>query len=316
MEPTVSIIIVNYNTKKLISNCLNSIYKHVRKSPVEIVVVDNASTDGSSNMIKEKYPGVVLVRNKENVGFGIANNIGVSHSKGTYLMFLNSDALLLEDTVSIFLNLFEKYPSVGLLGPSVILNDGKLQPKTCGNFPNVMRIFNDSFFLSKLSGKIKLFEGIHINPQKLKDNITEVDWISGVCMFTSREVFQKIGGFDPKFFMYAEDIDLCWRCKKNGWHILRINSTVIKHLCGGSSTTVEQKVRNSILQQRNLLNIISMNHGIKTTLLIKIILFFGLFLRSSLAFPGLLIGNDNCKIKFRTSIARIKDILEKSGNYT
>ncbi len=316
MKPLVSIIIVNYNTRQLIKDCIKSIYDRVKGVSYEVVVVDNASSDGSQEMIKQEFPEVLLIANDKNAGFGVANNIGASRCSGSYIMFLNSDTVLPEDTVTILLNFLRSKPKAGIVGPAVVLPDGKPQPKTCGNFPGPRIIFNDAFFLSELFGKNELFSGMHIKTDQIKGEVLEVDWISGVCMLMEKSAFWEVGGFDPRFFMYSEDIDLCWKFKKKGLSIFRLNTSKIIHHCGASSKTDNQKIKNSILQQRNLLTILSKNLGNRELLLIKSFLLIGLFFRTIIAFPGLITRNSEIILKWNSSIARLKDLIKKNYSLT
>jgi GT2 family glycosyltransferase len=309
MKPLVSIVIVSYNTRQLVKDCIESIYNQVRGIPYEIVVVDNASSDGSQEMIRQEYPDVILIANDRNVGFGVASNTGVSKCTGSYLMFLNSDTVLLEDTVSVLLAFLKGKPNAGIVGPVVLLSDGIPQPKSCGNFPCLRVVCNDAFFLSKLFGGNKLFSGMHFPSDEINGEETEVDWISGVCMLMQKSLFLEVGGFDPSFFMYSEDIDLCWKVKKRGLTVFRLNTTRIIHQCGASSRTESQKVKNSILQQRNLLALLHRNYGSRELFLIRSFMVAGLVIRAIAAFPGFIIGNSEIGLKWNCSVARLKDLV-------
>ncbi len=308
-KPRVSIIIVSYNTRELLRDCLKSIYKHVRGVTWEAVVVDNGSTDGSVEMVQTEYPSVRLIVNNQNLGFGVANNIGAKKSSGTYLMFLNSDTVLVEDTVNTLQKYMEKEPGVGIVGPAVFLADGQLQPKTCGNYPVLRIIFNDALLLSRLVPVKRYFPGMHLEDDDLTGDTMEVDWVSGVCMLIRKDLFQEVGGFDPDYFMYTEDIDLCWRIKRAGWKVVRVNITSIIHYCGASSKTDADKIRNSIMQQRNLLKMISKSSENMELFLAKTFIVIGLTLRLTVALLRSIYGHKSSNFLLISSIARLKDLL-------
>ncbi len=310
-EPLVSIIIVSYNTRELLRACLNSIYEHVRGVTFEIVVVDNASSDGTVEMVHNEYPAVKLISSKKNLGFGVANNVGAQKSHGSFLVFLNSDTVLHEDTISVLLGYLQKTQRAGIVGPAVYLPDGTLQPRTCGNYPKIRVIINDALLLSKLFPGNRYFQGMHLEENALdsRKEIVEVEWISGVCMLTTKRLFHQVGGFDPDYFMYTEDVDLCRRIRKNGWSVFRINSTSIVHYCGASSKTEADKIRNSVLQQENLMKMLEKTVPPAEVLLARLFLTAGLVLRLIGAAVGCVTGNKSHKFLWKSSVARLRALL-------
>lgn len=252
--PRLAYIIVSYNTRDLLAACLASLYAHTRGVTFEIVVVDNASADGSAAMVREKFPAAVLVESGENLGFGRANNLGFARSRAPFVMLFNSDALLLEDTGAALVRFLEEHPRAGIVGPDVVLMDGTSQPKTFGHLPTTRVVLNQYLLLSRLFPRSRLFGGLYL--EHLPARQGRVGWVSGVCMVMRREAYQASGGFDPRIFMYVEDVDLCRRCANLGWETWRINAHAIKHLCGGSTKTAEQLLRMHILQQRNFLQLL------------------------------------------------------------
>lgn len=202
----VSIIIVNFNGKKWLDDCIKSIYKNQIKS-LEIVFVDNQSIDGSDRMIEEKYPLVSVIRNNKNLGFGKANNIGAKSATGKYLVFLNTDTKLHSNCLQELLSKMEE-EKIDLAGPKILDFSG-----------------HDYYKGRKLT----------------LDIIGSLSWgkkttmIEGCCLVMKKTVFEKLGGFDEDFFMYSEDLDLCWRAWLYGLKVGLINSAVIDHYGGGSS---------------------------------------------------------------------------------
>src|SRR5580692_5483702 len=248
MTPRLAFIIVSFNTRDLLDACLDSIYRHTAGLSFEVIVVDNSSGDGSPPMVREKYPAVVLVQSGENIGFGRANNLGFARSRAPFVMLLNSDALLLEDTGAALVRFLETNPHAGIAGPDVVL-DGTRQPKTRGMLPTARVMLNQNLLLCRLFPHSRFLAGLYVEAEWGRE--ARVGWVSGVCMVIRREAFEQSGGFDPAIFMYAEDVDLCRRCAALGWETWRLNAHAVKHLCGGSTKTDAQVLRNRVLQQRN-----------------------------------------------------------------
>jgi len=238
----VSIIIVNYNTKDLLRNCLLSL----KEFNYEIIVIDNASTDGSISMVKCEFPKITLLENKENLGFGKANNQGMRIAGGKYIMLLNSDTIVKPTAINKMVEFMEKHPDIGLLGPRLLNDDSSIQPSV-STFPNLWYVFLRMFRLRQLKRIFpsKLFKNIAISGilgytiksyfQSEEDNPLEVDFVSGACMLIRKEVIEKVRMFDENFFMYVEDLDFCKRIKKAGWEICYYPLAEVIHLGGKSS---------------------------------------------------------------------------------
>ena len=273
----VSFIIVNYNTKDLLADCLESIYARTAGVSFEVVVVDNASADGSCQMVRDRFPQVVLVESKENLGFGRGNNVGVEHSSGDYLMLFNSDAVLLQDTASGLYAFMKDRPEVGIVGPAVLLRDGSVQEKTRGMLPTVWRLLNQNLLLSCLFPASKFFAGLYVERAWARES--RIGWVSGVCMLIRREAYLAVEGFDPSIFMYAEDVDLCLRCSEFGWETWRVEDFAIMHFCGGSTKSEAQVLRNRVLQQRNFFRVFGRSMGSLGRLVTRIGFILGLCLR-------------------------------------
>ncbi len=229
-----SIIIVNYNVKEFVLNLLESIRKASSNLTSEIFVVDNASDDGSVEAIREKYPSVNLIDNTKNVGFGAANNQAMALARGKYFLLINPDTIVREDTFTKMINFFETNPNSGIAGCKVLNPDGSLQLACRRGFPGPWTSFTKVMGLSSLFPKSKLFA--RYNLTYLDENQTyEVDAVSGAFMMMRKNVYEKIGGFDPQFFMYGEDLDLCYRTQKAGFKVNYVHSTEIIHYKGEST---------------------------------------------------------------------------------
>ncbi|NWF50117.1 MAG: glycosyltransferase [Ignavibacteriaceae bacterium] len=229
-----SIIIVNYNVKEFLQNLLHSIFKAGTNLNYEIIVVDNASDDGSAEIIREQFPAVKLIVNKVNLGFGKANNLAMKIAAGKYLLLLNPDTIVREDTFEKMISFFEKHKEAGLAGCKILNPDGTLQLACRRSFPGPWTSFTKVTGLSNLFPKSKLFA--RYNLTYLNENETyEVDAISGSFMMMTKEVYDKVGGFDEQFFMYGEDLDLCYRIQKAGYKVYYVPETQIIHYKGEST---------------------------------------------------------------------------------
>ena len=219
----VSIIIVNYNTHKLLRNCLLSIIENTKRCSYEIIVVDNASTDNSREIITE-FTSVKWIQSEVNLGFGKANNIGASEASGKYLFFLNSDTNLLNDAISIFYDFFEENNENEKLGAvgAYLLDLNHNDNLSYASFPSVS--FEWKYLINKTLKKSDI---------QSKRN-KEVDVVTGADLFIKKDTFQISGGFDPQFFMYYEETDLQFRLKKLHKKNVIIVGPLIIHLDGGS----------------------------------------------------------------------------------
>jgi GT2 family glycosyltransferase len=229
-----SIIIVNYNVKEFIQNLLHSIVKAGAGLQYEVIIIDNASNDGSVEFIKEKFPNVKLIVNSVNRGFSRANNQGLKISKGEYLLLLNPDTILREDTLKRMIDFFHQNPETGLAGCKILNPDGTLQLACRRSFPSPWTSFCKVTGLGSYFPKSRLFA--RYNLTYLDENQTyEVDAVSGSFMMLKREAYEKIDGLDEQFFMYGEDLDLCYRVQKAGYKVFYVHDTQIIHYKGEST---------------------------------------------------------------------------------
>jgi GT2 family glycosyltransferase len=229
-----SIIIVNYNVKEFLQNLLNSISKASSNISREIIIVDNASDDGSVEMIREKFTSAQLISNKKNLGFGKANNQALEIAKGKYILLINPDTVVSEDTFEKLISFFKDNQDAGLAGCKILNPDGSLQLACRRSFPGPWTSFCKVTGLSNLFPNSKIFA--RYNLTYLNENQTyEVDAISGSFMMMRKEVYDKVGGFDEEFFMYGEDLDLCYRIQKAGYKVFYFPDTQIIHYKGEST---------------------------------------------------------------------------------
>jgi len=237
---SLSIIIVNYNTKALLKNCIDSIISHTSDVSYEILVVDNASTDGSQDMIKNQYPRVVLQCNNENVGFSRANNQGYRMSSGDYLLFLNSDTLIINGAILTMLTYISNNPGVGIVGPKIVGPENK-PSRSYMRFLDLKILFLGSKYLSWAIDTKKY--RLHYDNYDFSST-QNVPWLSGACLMTSRRIFMEAGCFDEHYFLYLEDMDLCMQVKKIGYSNIYLPEAEIVHLFGGSSAPKKSELKN------------------------------------------------------------------------
>jgi GT2 family glycosyltransferase len=233
-DPLVSVIIVNYNVRDLLESCLHSVDTAFDSVHGEILVVDNHSNDGSADMVREKFPSVRLIEREHNLGFAVANNIALTEARGEYLLLLNPDTFVQEDTLQTMLAFFAGHPEAGMAGCKIITPAGTLEPACRRSFPSPWVAFTKLTGLSAVFKRSRLFA--RYNLTYLDEDATyEVDAISGSFMMLRRAVFEEIGGLDESYFMYGEDLDWCYRVQRAGWKIYYVHSTKIIHY-GGEST--------------------------------------------------------------------------------
>lgn len=229
----VSVIIVSWNARNYLRQCLDSLSTDVCRHPMEIIVVDNASTDGSPEMVTRDYPNVRLIQTGANLGFARANNVGIAASHGRYLALVNSDVKVLKDCITRLVDFCEQHADVGMVGPHVIGGDGKLQ-RSCRGFPNLWNMFCRALALDSVFPKSKWFSGYSLSYWS-HDVERTVDMLSGCFWLVRKAALEKVGLLDEAFFMYGEDMDWCRRFWNSGWKVVYVPSAEAIHYGGGSS---------------------------------------------------------------------------------
>ncbi len=229
-----SVIIVSYNVKEFLQQCIMSVHNSIDHLTHEIIVIDNNSVDGTPNIIAQRYPNVKLIANPINRGFAAACNQGLKLARGRFILLLNPDTMLQEDTIPTMIQFLQEHPEVGAAGCKILNPDGTLQLACRRSFPTPAVAIPKVLGLSTLFPKSKAFARYnltYLNP----DQITEVDAVSGSFLFFRRDVYEKIGGLDEDFFLYGEDLDFCYRIKQAGWKIYYLPTTKIIHYKGEST---------------------------------------------------------------------------------
>ncbi len=280
-QPDISIIIVNYNVKEYLSSCLNSIYKAKQNLALEVFVVDNASTDGSKEFFPQHFPEVNYIYNEENVGFGKANNQAIHQVRGKYTLIINPDTLISEDTLSVMKEVMEEHPECGAAGCKMLNADGSFAPESRRSVPTIKSAASKVLGLNNLFPKSKTFASYYMG--WLDENeASEVPVLSGAFMFFRTEVLQKLGGFDERFFMYGEDIDLCYRTTEAGYSIRYVPSTSIIHYKGES--TRKDDIRYIKLFNKALYQFFEKHYTSRYSLLFRSLIFLAIVIRGITAF--------------------------------
>jgi hypothetical protein len=235
----VSIVIVSYNTRDILKNCLQALYQHGTGSSMEVIVVDNDSHDHSADMVKEEFPGAHLIANSLNLGFAAANNQAFRLTKGEYIILLNPDAYIGPSSIRNAVRFMDDNPGCGLCGGKIISPVGRLEP-SARRFPSPV---SKLLTLSGLSARFPsspFFNG-HEFGGFAHDRPLEVDWVPGTFTIVRKKMLDNIGPFDERFYIYYEETDLCLRAKKAGWKIFFIPDAEVMHIGGASSKTRKDK---------------------------------------------------------------------------
>ena len=256
--PAVSIVVVSWNTRDILRDCLKSIDESAGPIRCEIIVVDNASADDSVEMVRREFPHVRLIANAENRGFAAANNQGMAVAQGRYVLLLNSDTVVLDGAIARTVAFAEAHPEAAVVGCRVLNADRTLQP-TCFMFPSVLNMLLSSTYLYKLRPRSRFF-GRERMTWWSYDDAREVEVISGCFMLVRRRAIDQVGIMDEGFFMYAEETDWCYRFQRAGWKVLFAPDGQIVHLGGQSSKLVQTEM---VYQLRaGILQFMKKHHGL------------------------------------------------------
>ncbi len=291
-----SIIIPSFNTEKLLSDCLTSIFQQTKSFDYEVIVVDNGSEYDIKNQISRfrqknlKQTNIQLIVNNSNLGFAKACNQGIKKAKGEYLLFLNSDTLILDKAIEKSIKLMDSRLNIDILGCQILNPDFTIQP-SAGFFPKLRNIFYMIFFIDDLPLVNKLIKPYHQQNRKFYTKEQEVDWVTGAFLMIKKDYLKKIRGFDESYFMYAEEIDLCFRAKKAGFRVFYSPMAKIIHYKEASSRI---ETGNAVLlEYQGLINFFKKNKAKWKIKYLKFFLKAGAFLRMLIF--GILIGDANKK---------------------
>ncbi len=281
-----SIIIVSWNVADLLRACLNSIYAYPSPLDIETIVVDSASSDNSVEMVRAEFPQVVLLPQRENIGYTCGNNIGLQTARGRHLLLLNPDTEIIGDALAQLVAYLDTHPDVGIVGPHTLNTDGSTQ-STRRRFPTKALAFFESTWLEGLLPKSAL-AWYRVSEQP--DTATfDVDWVQGSALMARREVYATIGGLDEGYVMFYEELDWCKRAKDAGWRVVYMGSTQIIH--HGGKSTDQVGARKHIYYNESRLRYFKKHHGALFAQALRVSLLAGYVWQSALESFKWLIGH-------------------------
>ena len=279
--PELSICILNWNGGKFLSRCLESIYNSRISLSFEIILIDNQSTDGSFNRVKEKYPKLITILNSENSGFSKGNNLALKVCKGQNVLLLNPDTIVYQDSLEQMVSFLDTVPAAGICGCSLRHPDTNVLESSARSFPTLVPLLFNLTYLDRLFPRSHFFshyQMTYLDFSATTQCPTEVDWVTGACLMIRKEAMNQIGTLDEKLFMYCEDVDWCFRCKQIGMKVYYLPGILIGHFRGQSSKQ-RQKIQKNALsvwgaQQyaKSVIYFYSKHYGFLNTLLLRLVL--------------------------------------------
>jgi len=277
-----SIIIVNWNSLEFAKNCIASIETTTQDVDYEIIVVDNASPEGGCSEIRTRFPGVRVIALEQNIGFGAANNLGAEQASGRDLLFLNPDTLVLGDALGRMMAVLDAEEEVGAVGCRLLNGDRTLQMSCVQPFPTVLNQLLAFDWLKRSWPGLPLF-GMKALYADGGRGLHEVDVVSGACMMVKKQVFEQVGGFHRKYFMYAEEVDLCYCIRKTGRKVQYVGDAQVVHF-GGQSTKKKEDGFSDTLMRDSVFKFLRRSRGTPYAMLYRIMLFLSAMVRMAVLF--------------------------------
>ncbi|MGO9008532.1 MAG: glycosyltransferase family 2 protein [Bryobacteraceae bacterium] len=254
-----SIIYVNWNAMLYLHDSLTCLYANTAQLDFEVIVVDNASSDGGLDVLKRDFPEVIFIKSDRNLGFARANNLGYAHSSGALLLFLNPDTLVLGRAVNTMVERLRALPNAAIAGCRLLNSDLSVQKSCIQRFPTILNQVLDLEWLRvrwpkwSVWGTEPLFGG--------SGGPDEVEVVSGACLLITRQAFEKVGGFSPEYFMYGDDVDLCYKIRHVGLKTYFVGDASVVHYGGGSSRQCSVSQWSAIMQKKATLTFCMKTHG-------------------------------------------------------
>jgi GT2 family glycosyltransferase len=233
-----SVAVVNYNAGEELARCLSSLFASTGLGSFEVIVADNASTDGSVSMVEKRFPGVRLIRSEENLGFARASNLCWREARSSLVLFLNSDAIVPPGALARLVAIARARPEVGVLGPRLRYEDGAIQL----SFGETLGLAAEFRQKCRNAGYRRGKGPLRRSVEREYAKEHRVDWVSGACLLTRRDLLETVSGFDENFFMYSEDVDLCARIRALGAEVLFTPEVEVVHLLGRSASRNRERV--------------------------------------------------------------------------
>ncbi|MBL8132456.1 MAG: glycosyltransferase family 2 protein [Anaerolineae bacterium] len=259
VTPDVSVVIVSFNTVGLLTDCLDSLFRQSAGLRLEVIVVDNASHDGSAAMVRSQFPGVRLLCNEMNPGFARANNQALPLCQGRFLLLLNPDTVVLEGALQRLLTFMQEHPAVGMCGPRRVYPDMSDQRSSYPypSFKGVLALYTGLYGRFPGLGRLLAPEWVEAQPGQTR----EVDWCSAACLMVSRACYEAVGGLDDGAFMYYEDTDWCRRARQSGWQVVYFADACVVHYLGGSQRADSGQYQRRLRELRGALYYLRKWHG-------------------------------------------------------
>ena len=258
-SPTLSIVIVNWRSVTFLAQCLRTIVQETKDLPFEVIVIDNASFDGSEEMVHREFPQTLFIQSKDNLGFSRGNNQAFARSHGKYILFLNPDTEITGDALAMLVNCLEADPKAGIVGPKLLNSDGSLQTSCVQAFPTILNQVFDAEALRRLFPNSSLW-GVSAlyrdDPAPAK-----VDVISGASLMIRRDVFEEVGQFSTDYFMYSEDVDLCYKVHSAGWKVVYLSGATVVHHGGQSSSKKAESNFAAVMIRESLYSYFKVRRG-------------------------------------------------------
>ena len=262
----ISVIIVSYNTIELTKKALSHLFDSIHDLKMQVIIIDNNSKDQSADILRHEYSNITLIENKNNVGFGRANNQALPLINSRYVLLLNTDAFVEQDTIAKTVQYLDTHPQCGVLGVKFLGGNGELQP-SCRFFPTPWNIFLNRTGLKRFFKHAKMVDDMSWD----HGSVRECDWVPGCYFLIRKEVIDQIGLFDPRYFLYYEEIDFCFAAKAAGWQITYFPYTSVVHLGGesakseGAITSTGRQIESMKIESEFLY--FRKNYGLKTAII-------------------------------------------------
>jgi GT2 family glycosyltransferase len=305
VEVDVSVVIVNWNTRDVLRACLCSIFEQTREVSFETFIIDNASRDGSADMVRAEFPAVNLIANPDNRGFAAANNQGIRAASGRYVLLLNPDTIILDAAICRCVRYADAHPDVGVIGCQVLEDDQRIQ-RTGFSFPNPWNLFLIHSGLSKAFPRSRLFGKPELGWWE-RDTEQDLDVVSGMFMLVRREAIEQVGVLDEAYFVYGEETDWCYRFARAGWRRVFTPCARIVHLDGGGKSTSQVNVKMFVQLQKSTMIYLRKNLGYTSWLLAKVIYIVSNAVRAVAWFIWSIVsGNRSLRSKSTAAVAALR----------
>jgi hypothetical protein len=301
----VSVIIASWNTRDILRDCLQSVYQQGGNVCLKVIVVDNASKDGSAEMVAVEFPQVQIIRNPDNRGFAAANNQGIAVAEGRYILLLNPDTVVLDQAIAKAVAFADARPEVGIVGCRTIFPDGRLQ-YNCYTFPSLLNLALKLSRLSRTFRRNRFFGRYRLTWWDY-NSVRQIDAVAGCFMLARRQAIDEVGLMAEQYFMYSEDTDWCWRFRRKGWRTMYTPDPCIIHLRDASGSQAPAEM--NLWYRRSLLMFLEMKSGWVTRWIANLMFCIASIIRlPALAIRRLLGGNgaQAARQQWRLSVAALR----------